>query len=106
MKRACLGDYGLGVGKSDTCSKPPDYEQNILKMRVKLWGEKYLSDPEKNTTLCNINGDPLNKELYRLAEVSGAARNNNIMNVIRYQTFSNFENYNLKVLENTEDKHS
>ena len=26
------------------------------------------------------------------------------MNVIRYQSFSNFENYTLKVLENNEDK--
>ena len=104
MKKACLGDYGVGVGDSDTCSKPPDYKQNILKMQVKLWGEKYLSDPERNKTLSNINGDPLNKDLNRLVELSRAARNNNIMNVIRYQSFSNFENYTLKVLENNEDK--
>ena len=104
MKKACLGDYGLGTGNSDTCGKPPDYEENILKMRVRLRGQKYLSEPEKNQRLANLNGDPLNKDLNRLVSLSRAARKNNVMKVIRHQAFDNFENYKLNILENNEDK--
>ena len=98
LKKACEEDLGLSEN-NDKCRKPPNYEEQILLMRTKMRSEDYLNKPTVPKNLVNLDGHPLNERLTEIVSIARKFRDNNVMKAIRHNSFSNFENLNLNVLQ-------
>ena len=99
MKNACLEEND----SVKQCKKPPNFEENLDQMRIALRHSNFLSKPEKKQRLENMKGEKLNKNFKNIVDVSRDVRRDNIMKVIRHNSFSNFNNLNLHILDRDED---
>ena len=66
----------------------PNLEPLVIKMRFALRKSEYLNNPTKKLEANSISGKVLHKSLKNLFEISQKQRQSDILNVIRYNDFS------------------
>ena len=86
MKESCYHDYGIKIhgGNSITLQ---DYEENIAKMRVAMRKQKYLTKPEVDNGFYSMGNEELNPKLINIFKIANDQRQEDVLNVIRYNNF-------------------
>ena len=87
MKDACFSsDYQL-KNQNDMIPVTPDYEANILAMRVKMRSQKYLHDPSKASDLLALNQNKMDESLCNIIEMAKIQKKENVFSIIKNNDF-------------------
>ena len=106
MKESCFEDYDIKMHGGNIITIQ-NYEENISRMRTAMRIKSYLSKPQQNRGFYSLEGKELNPQLANIINIAKSQRQEDVLNVIRYNDFSAGYNTNsyLKVLKNeAEDK--
>ena len=87
LKETVFEDYKIKMhgGNIETVH---DNEENILKMRVTMRKNSYLNKPERDIGMLSLENKELNPQLLNIEKIAQHQRQENIMNVIRHNTFN------------------
>ena len=88
VKKTCFSDIDIKLPENESDPKLPNYQNYVQKMRLHMRKYSYLDNPYKERTLHSLrSNEPLNPQLLHLVEIATKQKNENILNVMRFNDF-------------------
>ena len=87
IKESLFDDYDIKLHGGNITSVLND-EENVLKMRVSMRKQSYLSKPERENGLFSMTNKELNPKIEDIVKIAKDQRQENILKVIRHNDFN------------------